>query len=120
MQEIKPTHEPDDDDEDEVEPLIEFVIRESEYEKSHKYRYHHRESKYANGHVVDRESCYIAILDVLNPPGVHRTENDLDKVDNRVCHPENWDDDSESEIIHRSNCRLFPTFAKKRSIWLNY
>ena len=100
MQEIEPTHKSDDDDEDEIEPLIELVIVDSEYEKCHKYRYHHRESKYSNSGIIDRESCYITILYILNPPSVHRPENDLDKVNNRVCHPENWDDDSELEIVH--------------------
>ena len=104
------------DDEDEIEPLIEFIIGDCQDKKCHQNRHDHRESKYADSHIIDRKSCYITILYILNPSGIHRTEHDLDKVDNSVCHPENRDDDSESEIIHRSNCRLFPTFAKKRSI----
>ncbi len=73
MQEIEPTHEAYDDYEDEIKPLIEFIIANREYEKCHQDRDYHRESKCTDSHVVDRESRYIAILYILDPLRMHRT-----------------------------------------------
>lgn len=111
MQEIQPTHQSDNDDEDDIEPLIKFIIANREYEKCHKNRHHHRESKCTDSHVVDRESRYIAILYILDPLRMHRTENDLYEVYDRVCHPEDGDDDPESEIIHISVLEYIRTVA---------